>query len=80
MVQTLRFEHLRPQAYAILGCDAALRRPGMALAREVLETLAREVVSALADEVSFQSVDGRPAVRFTKRPTQQAPTNADDQG
>ena len=47
---------------------------------EVLETLAREVVSALADEVSFQRVDGKPAVRFTKRPTQQAPTNADDQG
>jgi serine/threonine-protein kinase RsbW len=46
---------------------------------EVLETLARQVVSALAEDVSFQSVDGRAAVRFTKRPTQPAPTSGDDQ-
>jgi hypothetical protein len=46
----------------------------------VLETLARQVVSALADEVSFQSVDGMAAVRFTKRPTQPPSTSADDQG
>ena len=47
---------------------------------EVLETLARQVVSALADEVSFEGVDGKAAVRFTKRPTKPAPASADDQG
>ena len=37
--QTLNFQHLRPRAYAILGCDAALGRPPAAQARDVLETL-----------------------------------------
>jgi serine/threonine-protein kinase RsbW len=34
----------------------------------VPETLAREVVSALGENVSFDGVDGKAAVRFTKRP------------
>lgn len=34
------------------------------------ETLARDVVSALGENVSFESVDGSPAVRFTKRASQ----------
>ena len=35
---------------------------------QVPETLAREVVTAIADDVSFEGLDGRAAVRFTKRP------------
>jgi hypothetical protein len=41
---------------------------------QIPETLAREVVSALGEEVSFDGVDGKAAVRFTKRP---APPAAD---
>jgi hypothetical protein len=51
-------------AEVVVASDAAAAPDGA-----VPETLAREVVSAIGDDVSFAAVDGRAAVRFTKRPS-----------
>jgi hypothetical protein len=72
---TLRITLHGRDAEVVATADGAASSNG-----EVLETLAKQVVSALADEVSFESVDGKAAVRFTKSPSQPAPTSADDQG